>query len=890
MNGLTPMMQQYLTIKQQYRDCILFFRLGDFYEMFFEDAEEASGVLEITLTGRDGGLEQRIPMCGVPYHSADNYIARLVDRGYKVAICEQVEDPREAKGIVKRDVVRVITPGTILDTNVLDEKLHNYIVSITWGEGYGLAVADVTTGFFGVTQLTGQRAERRLVDELGRLNPAEIVLDDRLEQENLVQYLRSMNKVALSFYPAASFREQTAVETLCRHFGTRSLDGYGCREYPLGTCAAGALLDFLHTTQKNDLNHLNRLNVYSTSNFMFLDSATRRNLELTRTIRDGSRKGTLLWVLDNTVTAMGGRLLKNWLEQPLIEAEAIRGRLEANSELAGDTLLRTELLETMEEIYDLERLVGRVAYGTANARDLVALKVSLAALPKLQALLTKTSGFLLQALHKELDLLEDMKNLIQEAIIDEPPFSIREGGLIKTGFHPEVDRLRSATTDGKQWIAALEARERERTGIKSLKVGYNKVFGYYIEVTRSNLGAVPDDFIRKQTLANAERYITPELKEQESVILGAEDKITQQEYEIFCQIRDTIKDQSTRIQQTAGVIARVDALCSLAEAAVRGNYTKPIITDKGKIEIKEGRHPVVEKMLQQEWFIPNDTLLDDEVNRLLIITGPNMAGKSTYMRQVALITLMAQCGSFVPATEAVIGVVDRIFTRVGASDDLATGQSTFMVEMNEVANILNNATSRSLIILDEIGRGTSTFDGLSIAWAVAEYIHDPKRIGAKTLFATHYHELTELSELHSGVQNYSIAVKEKGEDIIFLRKIIPGGADRSYGIQVARLAGLPPEVIKRSKEILLTLEAQENMGKGQRGIASAKEDLDWPVLAVNETPASPITGAAQLQLFPEVHPVLKELAGLAVLNMTPLEALNKLFELQDRYLKDSGER
>jgi len=877
LNGLTPMMQQYLTIKQQYRDCILFFRLGDFYEMFFEDAEEASKVLEITLTGRDGGLEQRIPMCGVPYHSADNYIARLVNRGYKVAICEQVEDPKEAKGIVKRDVVRIITPGTILDTNVLDEKQHNYIISITWEEGYGLAVADVTTGFFAVTEMTGRRALSKLLDEVSRLHPAEIILDDRLEQEPLVEHLRGLGRGVVSFYPAAVYKHQNAFDTLCRHFGTTSLDGYGCKEYPIGTCAAGALLDFLHETQKNDLTHLNKLNVYTTNSFMFLDSATRRNLELTRTIRDGSRKGTLLWVLDYTVTAMGGRLLKNWLEQPLIEAAAIRGRLEANEELGRDTFLRIDLVEMMKSIYDLERLVGRVAYGTANARDLVALKVSLAVLPKIRTLLANTRSAFLQTLYKELDPLEDIHSLIEEAIVEDPPFSVREGGLIKAGFHPEIDQLRIATIEGKQWIAALEASERDRTGIKSLKVGYNKVFGYYIEVTRSNLKAVPDDYIRKQTLANAERYITPELKEKESLILGAEDKITQLEYDIFCQVREKIDAQTSRIQRTADVIARLDALCSLAEAAVKGKYVKPVISENRAIEIKEGRHPVVEKMLQHEGFIPNDTRLDNKDNRLLIITGPNMAGKSTYMRQVALITLMAQCGSFVPAREAAIGVVDRIFTRVGASDDLATGQSTFMVEMNEVANILNNATSNSLIILDEIGRGTSTFDGLSIAWAVAEYIHDIERIGAKTLFATHYHELTELGELCAGVRNYSVAVKEKGEDIIFLRKIIPGGADRSYGIQVARLAGLPAEVISRAKEILLSLEAQENVGKGQRGLATTRQELECPALSVNET--------AQLQLFSGEHPLLKELAGLQVLNMTPLEALNKLHELQNKYLK-----
>ncbi|MFZ3171486.1 MAG: DNA mismatch repair protein MutS [Carboxydocellales bacterium] len=872
MSKLTPMMQQYLQIKSEYPDAILFFRLGDFYEMFMDDAILASKEMEITLTGRDGGVEAKIPMCGVPYHSVDGYIAKLINKGYKVAICEQVEDPRQAKGIVKREVVRVITPGTVIAHNMLEEKSNNYLLCLARLDNLvGLAVTDISTGLFQVTEISIAQGFGKLLDEISRLKPAEILLEPKLWEDVQFREVLSKNvKRTVSAYKQHAFNEREGETRLCKHLKTQSLDGFGLKGKRAGLKAAGAMLDFLQETQKQGLGHLNRIINYSTEEFMLLDSATRRNLELTATIRDGSNKGSLIWVLDHTVTAMGARLLKNWVEQPLIQVPAIQNRLDATDELFHNQFLREDLRHLCKEIYDLERLTGRISFGNANARDVNALKASLAVLPALKSLLEKVRSTAIKNLAECLDTLEDIHQLLDQAINPEPPFSVREGGLIRTGYHTEVDKLRSATKEGKQWIAGLEAREKERTGIKSLKVGFNKVFGYYIEITKSYYDHVPEDFIRKQTLANAERFITPELKEYESIILGAEDRVVELEYQLFSEIRENISGQSTRLLQTASIIAQLDALASLAEAANKGNYKKPQVRNSDEIHITGGRHPVVEKMLQGEWFVPNDTHLDNEENRLIILTGPNMAGKSTYMRQVALLVLMAQLGSFVPADLAIIGVVDRIFTRVGASDDLATGQSTFMVEMNEVANILNHATEKSLIILDEIGRGTSTFDGLSIAWAVAEYILDRDKIGSKTLFATHYHQLTQLADHHLGVKNWSIAVKEQGEDIIFLRQIISGAADRSYGIQVAKLAGLPTSVIERAIGLLQVLEQQNELDDGIHEAAAAKAE---PKLQEN-----------QLSFFTETksHPLVDDLKSLELLNITPIQALNLLYELQKK--------
>lgn len=882
MSSYTPMIQQYLEIKSQYPDAILFFRLGDFYEMFFEDAEKASKELEITLTARDGGNDKKVPMCGVPFHAATTYIAKLINKGYNVAICEQVEDPGAAKGIVKREVIRVITPGTVLEENMLDEKQNNFLIAVNKDDfGYGLAVADVSTGYFAVTELRGAKALNQLIDEISRLQPVECLIPDNLVKNmDLTTEILKQVKLSLHSYSSVHFSIKNATSTLLRHFATGSLEGFGCLEMSVGISCAGALMAFLAETQKNSLKHINKLIPYTTTSYMLLDPSTRRNLELTRTIRDSSRKGTLLWVLDYTQTAMGGRLLKTWLEQPLTDITAIETRLDTVEELVNNVFMRGDLQKLFTEVYDLERLAGRIAFGSANARDLIALKKSLQVLPKVKEILEKAYSPGLIQLYRQLDILEDVASLIESAIDDNPPITLRDGGIIKKGYNEEIDRLRKASRDGKTWIAELERREKERTGIKSLKVGYNKVFGYYIEVTRANLDAVPDDYIRKQTLANAERFITPDLKEYESLILGAEEKITQLEYELFQAVREKISNSTARIQQAAAIVAQLDVYTAFAEAAIRNNYTKPIINDDGIIKITDGRHPVVEKFMPEGSFVPNDTYLDCSGYRMDIITGPNMAGKSTYMRQVALIVLMAQIGSYVPASEARIGIVDRIFTRVGASDDLATGQSTFMVEMNEVANILNNATAKSLIILDEVGRGTSTFDGLSIAWAVAEYILDPEKIGAKTLFATHYHELTELADIYPGVQNHNIAVKEKGDDIIFLRKIIPGGADRSYGIQVARLAGLPGEVLGKAKEILRTLEVNEDAVKTKREVAAARKKC------------SDGNNVIQLRMFDEPaagDAVAKEILSLDLLNLTPLEALNYLYKLQQKLRSLSGE-
>jgi len=805
---LTPMMQHYLQTKEENPGCILFYRLGDFYEMFFDDAKLVSKELEITLTGKSCGLKERAPMCGVPFHAAEGYLTRLVGKGYKVAICEQVEDPKLAKGMVKREVVRVVTPGTNLDAQALDETKNNYLMSIVYMEdSYGITTADISTGDCFVTEVN---SERKLMDELNKYAPSEIICNEALYVSGVdVDDLRDRRHIAVSALDSFYFEDDLAKTVLMEHFHVKSLDGLGIVDFPIGIISAGALFKYLLETQKTDLSHMNRITPYRSGNFMMIDGSTRRNLELVETLREKEKRGSLLWVLDKTKTAMGARLLRSYIEQPLIHKEAIEARLDAVAEMNKHLMTREELREYLNPVYDLERLITRIIYKTANPRDLISFRNSISVLPAIKQVLTDFQCDELRDLCENLDPLTDLYDLIYQSIQEEPPISVHDGDILKTGFNAEVDELRSAKTEGKQWLAELEAKEKEKTGIKNLKIKYNKVFGYYLEVTKSFQDLVPDYFIRKQTLANAERFYTPELKELENKILGAEDRLTHLENEFYNQILDQIAGQVTRIQHAAKYVAKLDVYQSLAYVAEKNHYCRPKINEKGKIDIKKGRHPVVERMIPNDMFIDNDTFLDDRNHRISIITGPNMAGKSTYMRQTALIVLMAQIGSFVPADAANIGVVDRIFTRVGASDDLASGQSTFMVEMNEVANILRNATSNSLLILDEIGRGTSTFDGLSIAWAVVEYIADPKIIGAKTLFATHYHELTELEGKIPGVNNFCIAVKENGDDIVFLRKIVSGGADKSYGIQVAKLAGLPDAVIERSKEIVEELVAND---------------------------------------------------------------------------------
>jgi len=877
MAGLTPMMQQYLQKKEQYKDALLFFRLGDFYEMFFEDAVIASRELEITLTGRDCGLEERAPMCGVPYHAVEGYIARLIEKGYKVAICEQLQDPEEAKGLVERDVVRVITPGTLIESSMLDEKKNNYLVSLYFnGDQIGLANVDVSTGEFYISEIADPEPFKKLMDELSRLVPREIIMNSAgQEEDGFIEELKERYSTYTTVYHDWAYEYHTALNKLLRHFQVYSLEGYGCAHMQSGICAAGALLEYLTETQKNSLHHINTIKVYHMESYMILDSATRRNLELTETIRDKNKRGSLLWLLDKTNTAMGGRLLRKWVQQPLLCKAEIDERLDAVEELMGNSVMMQELRELLQQIYDIERLMGRISYGNANARDLLSLKQSLRVLPSIKQLLSQCRSKLLTSLYQDLDLLQDIYDLIEASISEEAPVTVKEGSIIKDGYNEQLDRYREAITNGKNWIAALEQKERERTGIKNLKVGFNKVFGYYIDVTKSYFDLVPDSYIRKQTLANSERYITPELKEMEDTILGAEEKSVKLEYQLFIEIRDSIAEQVHRIQNTAHIISVLDVLWSLAKVGFENGYTRPRINEDGIIKIKNGRHPVVEKTLHHNLFVPNDTYLDMDQERVVIITGPNMAGKSTYMRQVALIVLMAQIGSFVPASEASIGIVDRIFTRVGASDDLSSGQSTFMVEMSEVANILHNATPKSLIILDEIGRGTSTFDGLSIAWAVIEYICNRDTLGAKTLFATHYHELTELEGKMDGIKNYCVAVKEQGDDIIFLRKIIRGGADKSFGIQVAKLAGLPEKVIDRAKELLKKLEETDiNRAHNQTGKGS-KENL-----AVFERKKAKGLKASQISFFePPVSPIEEKLKSLDVLRLTPMDAINILYKL-----------
>ena len=876
-NELTPMMKQYMQTKEEYKDCILFYRLGDFYEMFFDDALTASKELEITLTGQNCGLEERAPMCGIPYHAVDSYLNRLVSKGYKVAICEQVEDPKTAKGIVKREVIRVVTPGTNLDTQGLDETKNNYIMCIVYmADRYGLSVADVTTGEYLVTELDSQT---KLMDELYKFMPSEIVCNEAFYMSGLdLDDLKNRLHMAIYSLEAWYFDDALCRETLQEHFKVASLEGIGLSDYECGMIASGALLKYLEETQKNSLSHMSRLTRYATGNYMVLDSATRRNLELVETLREKQKRGSLLWVLDKTKTAMGARTLRKYVEQPLIDKESIVKRLDAVAELKDNAICREEIREYLNPVYDLERLVGKITYQSANPRDLIAFQSSLSMLPSVKCILKDMESDLLKEIYEELDPLEELCDLVGRAIQEEPPLAMKEGGIIKDGYNEEVDRLRKAKSEGKNWLADLETKEREKTGIKNLRIRYNKVFGYYLEVTNSFKDLVPDYYTRKQTLANAERYIIPELKELEDTILGAEDKLCALEYELYCEVRNTIAAELTRIQRTAKAVAKLDVIASLALVAERNNYVRPKINEKGVIDIRDGRHPVVEKMIPNDMFIANDTYLDDKKQRISIITGPNMAGKSTYMRQAALIVLMAQLGSFVPASSANIGLVDRIFTRVGASDDLASGQSTFMVEMNEVANILRNATSKSLLILDEIGRGTSTFDGLSIAWAVVEYISNSKLLGAKTLFATHYHELTELEGKISNVNNYCIAVKEKGDDIVFLRKIVKGGADKSYGIQVAKLAGVPDPVINRAKEIVEELVTADITGKVKDIAVQGSETKKKTQKKLDEVDLT------QFSLFDTVKDddVLNELKELDISHMTPMDAMNKLYQLQNK--------
>ena len=874
--SLSPMMVHYCQTKCAYKDSILFYRLGDFYEMFFEDAKTVSRELELTLTGKDCGLSERAPMCGIPYHAAETYINRLIDKGYKVAICEQVEDPKTAKGIVKREVTRVVTPGTNLNMQELDEGKNNYLMSIVCvGDHFGVSTADITTGDCYVTEID---EERKLWDEINKFLPAEIICNDAFLVSGVdVDDLRNRLHISVFALESWYFGDDLCKQTLLEHFKISSLEGLGLGDYDSGVIAAGSLFRYLLDTQKNTMEHMNKIIPYTTDRYMVIDSSSRRNLELVETLREKQKRGSLLWVLDKTKTAMGARMLRNFVEQPLIDADAINERLDAVTELNMQAMLREEIREYLNPVYDLERLVSRISYRSANPRDLLAFKMSLEMIPHIKNLLANFTSPLLVRINEQMDGLEDLYTLLEASITEDPPLAVKEGGIIREGYNEQVDTYRNSKTQGKSWLAQLEAEEKEKTGIRNLKVKYNKVFGYYLEVTNSFKDLVPEYYTRKQTLTNAERYITPKLKELEDMILGAEDKLFALEYDLFCQVREKLAAQIPRIQETAKAIAQLDVYASLSVVAQRNNYVRPTVNTKGVIDIKNGRHPVVEKMINNDMFIANDTYLDNGSKRVSVITGPNMAGKSTYMRQTALIVLMAQIGSFVPAEKAKIGVVDRIFTRVGASDDLASGQSTFMVEMTEVANILRNATAKSLLILDEIGRGTSTFDGLSIAWAVIEHISNTKLLGAKTLFATHYHELTELEGKIPGVNNYCIAVKERGDDIVFLRKIVKGGADKSYGIQVAKLAGVPDSVLDRAKELVDELVHTD--------ITSTFKDL-----AENSRKTKPKAvhydevDLEQISLFDTVQDqdIIEELKNLDITMLTPMDAMNTLYRLQNK--------
>ncbi|MBQ8305592.1 MAG: DNA mismatch repair protein MutS [Blautia sp.] len=866
------MMQEYLKTKEQYKDCILFYRLGDFYEMFFDDALLVTKELELTLTGKDCGLPERAPMCGVPYHAAETYINRLIERGHKVAICEQVEDPKLAKGLVKREVIRIVTPGTTIDAMSLDESRNNYLMAIVCLEDrFGISIADISTGDCFLTEVD---KPQKLMDEINKFVPSEIICNEAFTVSGFpLEDLKDRLGICVFPQEAWYFEDESCRMILKEHFHVTALEGLGITDYDCGIIAAGALFKYLKETQKSTLSHMTMIRPYTADTYMMIDSSSRRNLELVETMREKQKRGSLIWVLDKTKTAMGARTLRAYVEQPLIDQEEIEGRLDAVEELTDKPMLRDEIREYLNPIYDLERLTSRISCQSANPRDMIAFASSLEMLPFIKQLLGDFDSAVLRRINEDIDDLQDLAGLVRSAISDDPPIAQKEGGIIKEGFNEDVDKYRRSRTDGKKWLTELETKEREETGIKSLKVKFNRVFGYSLEVTNTFRDQVPERYVRKQTLANAERYITQELKDLEDLILGAEDKLYALEYELFCQVRDKVGSEVIRIQRTAKAIAALDVFASLSLVASRNGYVRPKINNTGVIDIKNGRHPVVERMIENDMYIANDTYLDNKKKRVSIITGPNMAGKSTYMRQTALIVLMAQIGSFVPAQEANIGLVDRIFTRVGASDDLASGQSTFMVEMTEVANILRNATARSLLILDEIGRGTSTFDGLSIAWAVIEHISNVRLCGAKTLFATHYHELTELEGKIPGVNNYCIAVKEKGDDIVFLRKIVKGGADKSYGIQVAKLAGVPDSVITRAKELV------EELSKAD--ITAAVKDLTGarkkPVLYDQ-------VDMGQMSLFDTVkdNDIVEEIKNLEIGTMTPLEALNFLNNLQNK--------
>ena len=864
----SPMMQKYLETKEQYKDCILFYRLGDFYEMFFDDAILVSRELEITLTGKDCGQEERAPMAGVPYHAAESYIAKLIAKGYKVAICEQLEDPKTAKGIVKRGVIRVVTPGTIVDSNMLEERKNNFIMSIfKTGIYFGISVCDISTGEFYAAEIKDNHNFPQLLDEIARYTPSELVVNSMMgDCTEEINKIKERFDLYITNFNDSFFKEDTS--ELNKNF--QFVDSTGkeisnIENKNIAVPSINALVEYITQTQKTTLGHINKITVYQISRYMSLDINARRNLEITEKMRDKSKKGTLLWVLDKTATSMGGRQLRRWLNDPLIDSLEINRRLNAVKELKENIMLRGDLVEALKKVYDIERLAGKMAYGNANARDMITLKNSLYKLPEVKHALSNCQTELLKDINENLDELQDIHKLIDKAIVDDPPMTIKEGGIIKLGYDPEIDTLKTAQIEGKNWLIQLELEEKEKTGIKNLKVGFNKVFGYYLEVTKSFLDQVPERYIRKQTLTNAERYITEELKNLENQILGAEERVVNLEYNAFTQIREEIAKNIRRLQKTSEAVASLDVLVSFATVAEDMNYCMPEVNNLGVIDIQNGRHPVIEKMLGAGAFVANDTYLDKEENRLSIITGPNMAGKSTYMRQVALITLMAQVGSFVPADKAQIGVVDKIFTRVGASDDLSMGQSTFMVEMMEVATILKEATPNSLVILDEIGRGTSTYDGLSIAWAVAEFIADKEKCGAKTLFATHYHELTQLEEKLEGIKNYSIAVKEKGEDIIFLRKIVRGGTDESYGIHVAKLAGVPKAVTSRANEILRTLERKSILSEKKQEKQDKKQ----------------LQG--QFDMFNyKIAEIAHEIDKINLNELTPIDALNTLVKIKEK--------
>ncbi|EHP49791.1 MAG: DNA mismatch repair protein MutS [Clostridium perfringens] len=899
---LTPMMRQYFEIKENYKDCILFFRLGDFYEMFFEDAETAARELELVLTGRDCGLEKRAPMCGIPFHASNSYIGRLVAKGYKVAICEQVEDPKFAKGIVKRDVIKVITPGTYTDSSFVEETKNNYIMTIYADlerNRCSLAITDISTGDFLATE--GELEKGVILDEISKFNPKEIILLDSLDQE-LIKDITLTTPALISRKPIEYF-EENFEEVLNNQFGEKSNS-----LSLMVKKSSNALVKYILDTQKISLTNINDIEVYSLVDFMTIDLSSRRNLELTENLREKSKKGSLLWVLDKTETSMGSRMLRRWIEEPLVNKEKITLRLNAVEELFNDLSLNDSLKEALHDIYDIERILGKISNKNANAKDLIALKTSIGKIPNVKGIIENCTSSLLKNYHHNLDDLRDIYDLLEKSIKEDPSLTLKDGDLIKDGFNGEIDELRLAKTNGKDWISSLENREREFTGIKSLKVGFNKVFGYYIEISKANYSSIPEGrYIRKQTLANAERFITPELKEIEEKLLGASEKLCSLEYDIFLDIRNEVENHIDRLKTTAKIIAELDCISNLAFVALENDFIKPEINEDGETKIENGRHPVVEKVIPKGEFIPNDTIINKDDNQLLIITGPNMAGKSTYMRQVAIITLMCQIGSFVPASKANISVVDKIFTRIGASDDLAGGKSTFMVEMWEVSNILKNATENSLVLLDEVGRGTSTYDGLSIAWSVIEYICKNKNLRCKTLFATHYHELTKLEgEIH-GVRNYSVAVKEVDNNIIFLRKIIEGGADQSYGIEVAKLAGIPDEVINRAKEILETLEmesSKDNLDLAFKEVNASKEDIEEASITTSYEVKETLVEEDKIEIKEEVisksseaktpkeddqiqldfsaigkDNLIKELSEVDILSLNPMEAMNRLYAL-----------